>query len=294
MPERSLPEVRPSIGDVRRRPAPTRCTATTVPVAGIAGDQQAALYGQACLDPGLGKNTYGTGSFVLLNAGARAAQRAAGAARRPSPGGSASARSTRWRRRSSSPARPCSGCATGSAIIERAERDRGARRARWTATTASTSCPRSPASARRTGTRTRAGRSSGSRAAAARAHLARATLEAIAYQTRRRRAGDGGRLRAAARRAARRRRRDGQRLAHAVPGRRARRAGRGPGDRRDDRARRGARWPASAPGVWTQDRVVSGVARARALRAARWATTSAQALLADWRRAVERARGWAG
>jgi glycerol kinase len=39
------------------------------PVAGIAGDQQAALYGQACLDPGHGKNTYGTGSFVLLNAG---------------------------------------------------------------------------------------------------------------------------------------------------------------------------------------------------------------------------------
>jgi glycerol kinase len=39
------------------------------PVAGIAGDQQAALYGQACLDPGLGKNTYGTGSFVLLNSG---------------------------------------------------------------------------------------------------------------------------------------------------------------------------------------------------------------------------------
>ena len=51
------------------RPSPRRCTATRVPVAGIAGDQQAALYGQACLDPGLGKNTYGTGSFVLLNAG---------------------------------------------------------------------------------------------------------------------------------------------------------------------------------------------------------------------------------
>ena len=41
----------------------------SVPVAGIAGDQQAALYGQACLTPGLGKNTYGTGSFVLENAG---------------------------------------------------------------------------------------------------------------------------------------------------------------------------------------------------------------------------------
>jgi glycerol kinase len=41
----------------------------SVPVAGIAGDQQAALYGQACHSPGLGKNTYGTGSFVLENAG---------------------------------------------------------------------------------------------------------------------------------------------------------------------------------------------------------------------------------
>jgi glycerol kinase len=38
-------------------------------VSGAAGDQQAALFGQACLDVGLGKNTYGTGSFVLLNAG---------------------------------------------------------------------------------------------------------------------------------------------------------------------------------------------------------------------------------
>ncbi|MDP8944114.1 MAG: glycerol kinase GlpK [Actinomycetota bacterium] len=40
-----------------------------VPVAGIAGDQQAALYGQACHERGLGKNTYGTGSFVLQNTG---------------------------------------------------------------------------------------------------------------------------------------------------------------------------------------------------------------------------------
>jgi glycerol kinase len=41
----------------------------SVPVAGIAGDQQAALFGQACTTPGLAKNTYGTGSFVLMNAG---------------------------------------------------------------------------------------------------------------------------------------------------------------------------------------------------------------------------------
>ncbi|HZG49748.1 MAG TPA: FGGY family carbohydrate kinase, partial [Thermoleophilaceae bacterium] len=60
VPERALPEVRPSIGEVGRTPG-------GVPVAGIAGDQQAALYGQGCLDPGQGKNTYGTGSFVLLN-----------------------------------------------------------------------------------------------------------------------------------------------------------------------------------------------------------------------------------
>jgi len=40
-----------------------------VPVAGIAGDQQAALFGQACQRPGMAKNTYGTGSFVLLNTG---------------------------------------------------------------------------------------------------------------------------------------------------------------------------------------------------------------------------------
>jgi glycerol kinase len=43
-----------------------------VPIAGIAGDQQAALFGQACLAPGLAKNTYGTGCFLLLNTGASA------------------------------------------------------------------------------------------------------------------------------------------------------------------------------------------------------------------------------
>ena len=40
-----------------------------VPIAGIAGDQQAALFGQACFEPGMAKNTYGTGCFVLLNTG---------------------------------------------------------------------------------------------------------------------------------------------------------------------------------------------------------------------------------
>ena len=49
-----------------------------VPVAGVAGDQQAALFGQACHSPGMAKNTYGTGSFVLLNAGPKAPQPPAG------------------------------------------------------------------------------------------------------------------------------------------------------------------------------------------------------------------------
>jgi glycerol kinase len=49
-----------------------------VPVAGIAGDQQAALFGQACLEPGTAKNTYGTGSFVLLNAGVEVPEPAEG------------------------------------------------------------------------------------------------------------------------------------------------------------------------------------------------------------------------
>jgi glycerol kinase len=45
-----------------------------VPIAGIAGDQQAALFGQACLEPGLAKNTYGTGCFLLLNTGSKAVE----------------------------------------------------------------------------------------------------------------------------------------------------------------------------------------------------------------------------
>ena len=42
---------------------------TPIPIAGIAGDQQAALFGQACLRPGMAKNTYGTGCFMLMHAG---------------------------------------------------------------------------------------------------------------------------------------------------------------------------------------------------------------------------------
>ena len=48
---------------------PDAAAGLRVPVSGIAGDQQAALFGQACFEPGMTKNTYGTGSFVLMNLG---------------------------------------------------------------------------------------------------------------------------------------------------------------------------------------------------------------------------------
>jgi glycerol kinase len=70
VPRAALPEVLPSIGEFGTlRDGALGPGHDGVAVTGIAGDQQAALYGQGCLEPGLGKNTYGTGSFVLLNSG---------------------------------------------------------------------------------------------------------------------------------------------------------------------------------------------------------------------------------
>ena len=68
VPASALPEVRPSSGRFGVTAAGTGVPAG-IPVSGIAGDQQAALFGQACLEPGMTKNTYGTGSFVLMHVG---------------------------------------------------------------------------------------------------------------------------------------------------------------------------------------------------------------------------------
>jgi glycerol kinase len=68
VPRSSLPTVMPSCGRFGMS-APSCAAGLRVPVSGIAGDQQAALFGQACFDPGMTKNTYGTGSFVLTNLG---------------------------------------------------------------------------------------------------------------------------------------------------------------------------------------------------------------------------------
>src|ERR1700733_2003333 len=73
VPPHTLPEVRPSAGRFGHAAlsdlGPTSALFDGVPVAGVLGDQQAALFGQACFEPGMVKVTYGTGSFALANAG---------------------------------------------------------------------------------------------------------------------------------------------------------------------------------------------------------------------------------
>ena len=77
VPRSALPEVRPSSGEFGRTD-PQAFLGLDLPIAGIAGDQQAALFGQACFDPGTSKCTYGTGSFVLVNTGSTPVRSQAG------------------------------------------------------------------------------------------------------------------------------------------------------------------------------------------------------------------------
>lgn len=74
VPRNVLPEVRDSSGDFGE----FVWRGARIPIRGVAGDQQAALFGQACFAPGMAKNTYGTGCFLLMNTGDRFC---------PSPGG---------------------------------------------------------------------------------------------------------------------------------------------------------------------------------------------------------------
>ena len=114
IPRELLPQVHPSshvYGNAR-----AELLGAAIPIGGVAGDQQSALFGQACFRAGLAKNTYGTGCFMLMHTGERfqtstnglittsAAQLARRAPQRPS---------SRSKAASSSAARWCSGCATG-------------------------------------------------------------------------------------------------------------------------------------------------------------------------------------
>ncbi|NND82434.1 MAG: glycerol kinase GlpK [Gammaproteobacteria bacterium] len=65
VPRSMLPEVRDSAGDF----GAVEFQGQQVPISGVAGDQQAALFGQTCFEPGMAKNTYGTGCFLLMNTG---------------------------------------------------------------------------------------------------------------------------------------------------------------------------------------------------------------------------------
>lgn len=67
IPEQMLPEVKQSSDDFGVLDA--NYLGVEIPITGVAGDQQAATFGQACLKPGMAKNTYGTGCFLLLNIG---------------------------------------------------------------------------------------------------------------------------------------------------------------------------------------------------------------------------------
>ncbi|BAK45200.1 glycerol kinase GlpK [Eggerthella sp. YY7918] len=67
IPESMLPEVRPSSGEFGR--TANAGVIPGVPICGVAGDQQAALFGQCCFEPGQAKNTYGTGCFLLMHTG---------------------------------------------------------------------------------------------------------------------------------------------------------------------------------------------------------------------------------
>jgi glycerol kinase len=68
IPASMVPEVRDSSGDFGTT-LPELFGGQAIPICGVAGDQQAALFGQACFEPGMVKNTYGTGCFMLMNTG---------------------------------------------------------------------------------------------------------------------------------------------------------------------------------------------------------------------------------
>lgn len=68
IPRSMLPEVKQS-SEVYGETDPQTFGGAKIPIAGIAGDQQSALFGQACFEPGMAKNTYGTGGFMLMNTG---------------------------------------------------------------------------------------------------------------------------------------------------------------------------------------------------------------------------------
>ena len=187
VPRAMLPDVYPS-AHVFGMVGAGRCSATAVPIAGIAGDQQAALFGQGCHRAGMAKNTYGTGCFMLMHTGEQvvASQNGLLTTAAAQLGRAIDARdaekNTRSKAACSSPARWCSGCATSCASS--AHRPRSRRLAASVPDNggvylvpafAGLGAPHWDPHAR--------GAIVGLTRGAGRAHLARAALESIAYQS---------------------------------------------------------------------------------------------------------------
>ena len=102
----------PSVKDSSEVYGYTNIQGIDVPVAGIAGDQQAALFGQGCFKPGDVKNTYGTGCFLLMNTGNKIYQSKT-VWSPPSPSALTARWSMRWKALSLWAARSSSGSGTG-------------------------------------------------------------------------------------------------------------------------------------------------------------------------------------
>ena len=96
----------------------------SLPIAGLAGDQQAALFGQGCVSPGLAKNTYGTGAFLLVLRRRSGSLAVAGSARHGGVWRRWVSRPTRWKAASSWPAPRCSGSGTASGSSSKPPRPR--------------------------------------------------------------------------------------------------------------------------------------------------------------------------
>ncbi len=110
IPRAMLPQVRDSSA-VYAHTRPQFFFDHPIPIAGIAGDQQAALFGQACFQPGMVKIHLWHRCFMLMHTGAQAVRSRNGLLTHHCLGSGRARGSTRWRVRSSSPARWCSGCA---------------------------------------------------------------------------------------------------------------------------------------------------------------------------------------
>ena len=231
-PRRRCPRSCPSYGEVGRT-APAAFLGLDLPVAGIAGDQQAALFGQACFAVGESKCTYGTGSFVLVNTGADARALGRRAADHGGLDGSVgeltyalegaifvTGAAVQWLRDGLG----VIGAAAESEALAATVPDSGG--VVFVPALTGLGAPDWDPHAR--------GTILGITRGTTRAHLVRATLEAIAFEVR-----DVVELLPRDHDAAGRRRRGGQRAAAAAAGRPARHAGRAARGAGDDRARRG-------------------------------------------------------